>query len=116
MGSVLQDEEKGHGVGDINSATDEKRVVQHDDNSASDEKHNVQHDDNINTAPPEYTPKSDPAAIARARGFEPPEIIRNMSPEYRIEVENRLRRKIDTRLMPMIVLMYLMNYLDRVSF
>lgn len=43
----------------------------------------------------------------------PPELVAAMSPERRIEAENALRRKIDTRLMPMAVLMYIMNYLDR---
>lgn len=44
-----------------------------------------------------------------------PEWIRRLSVEERTTVEGRLRRKLDIRLMPMIVLMYIMNYLDRVS-
>lgn len=48
-----------------------------------------------------------------ARIFEAPEIIRNMTPEQREKAELRLRRKIDLRLMPMIILMYILNYLDR---
>lgn len=44
-----------------------------------------------------------------------PEWIRNLSVDERTAVEGRLRRKLDIRLMPMIVLMYIMNYLDRVS-
>ena len=36
-----------------------------------------------------------------------------MSAEQRAEAEARLRWRIDTRLLPMIVLMYTMNYLDR---
>ena len=43
----------------------------------------------------------------------PPELVRNMTPEYRLVVESRLKRKIDLRLLPMIILMYIMNYLDR---
>lgn len=43
----------------------------------------------------------------------PPELVAAMSPERRFEAENQLRRKIDYRLMPMAVLMYIMNYLDR---
>lgn len=54
-------------------------------------------------------------AIQSTRKFEAPEFIRNMSPEERLAVEAKLKRKIDLRLMPMIVLMYIMNYLDRVS-
>lgn len=53
-------------------------------------------------------------AAAPTRVFEAPESVRNMTPEQRLETENRLRRKIDIRLMPMIVIMYIMNYLDRV--
>lgn len=48
------------------------------------------------------------------RTFQAPELIRNMTPEERESAEKKLRRKIDARLMPMIVLMYIMNYLDRV--
>jgi hypothetical protein len=33
-----------------------------------------------------------------------PEFIRNWTPEQRLEVETRLKRKIDLRLMPMIIL------------
>lgn len=42
-----------------------------------------------------------------------PDTIRNMTPEHRQEVEQRLKRKIDTRLMPAVVVMYLLNYIDR---
>ena len=42
-----------------------------------------------------------------------PEIIRNLSPEERERLETSLRRKIDLRLMPMVVTMYILNYLDR---
>ncbi len=38
-----------------------------------------------------------------------------MTPEERLHIETKLKRKIDLRLMPMIVIMYIMNYLDRVS-
>lgn len=30
-----------------------------------------------------------------------------------LEIENRLRRKIDIRIMPLVILVYLMNYIDR---
>lgn len=46
-------------------------------------------------------------------GLQPPECLRNMSPEQYAELERRLKRKVDLRLLPMIVIMYLMNYLDR---
>jgi MFS family permease len=44
---------------------------------------------------------------------QPPELIRDLSPEERAGLEKKLIRKIDTRLLPMIILMYIMNYLDR---
>ena len=43
----------------------------------------------------------------------PPALVAAMTPERRVEAENHLRRKIDIRLMPMAVIMYIMNYLDR---
>lgn len=33
--------------------------------------------------------------------------------EEELEIEARLRRKIDVRIMPMVILVYLMNYIDR---
>lgn len=45
--------------------------------------------------------------------MEPPEIIRNMTPEHRERVEKRLKRKIDGRLLPTIIIMYILNYIDR---
>lgn len=36
-------------------------------------------------------------------------------PEYRRDVELKLRRKIDTRILPLVVIIYLFNYLDRNS-
>ena len=44
---------------------------------------------------------------------EPPSLIKDLSAEARAELERKLVRKIDLRLMPMIILMYIMNYLDR---
>jgi hypothetical protein len=48
------------------------------------------------------------------RTLEAPEWIRDLSPEERIDIEGKLKRKIDLRLLPMVILMYIMNYLDRV--
>ena len=45
-------------------------------------------------------------ALPTARKFEAPEFIRNMSPDERLSIESSLKRKIDLRLMPMIVIMY----------
>ena len=35
--------------------------------------------------------------------------------EFRAKIEGQLRRKIDTRILPLVVLIYLFNYLDRNS-
>lgn len=56
---------------------------------------------------------ADIATTGTSRTFQPPELVRAMSPEKRAAAELRLRRKIDLRLLPMIVLMYILNYLDR---
>jgi hypothetical protein len=53
------------------------------------------------------------ASLAQTRTFQPPELVRKMSPEERVTAEARLKRKIDFRLLPMIILMYILNYLDR---
>jgi hypothetical protein len=42
-----------------------------------------------------------------------PESLRNISPEEHARLEKALIRKIDLRIMPMLVLMYILNYLDR---
>ena len=44
---------------------------------------------------------------------EMPECLVGLSPEERTRLEKKLVRKIDLRLLPMLVLMYIMNYLDR---
>ncbi|KAI0521788.1 major facilitator superfamily domain-containing protein [Xylaria bambusicola] len=50
---------------------------------------------------------------AVARGLQPPEIIMRLTPEERIKLEKHLVRKIDWRLLPMIIIMYILNYIDR---
>lgn len=42
-----------------------------------------------------------------------PPLVAAMSHEQRVAAEAKLRKKIDLRLMPMVILMYIMNYLDR---
>ena len=44
---------------------------------------------------------------------EPPATVASWSPEERHRREVALVRKIDLRLIPMIILMYILNYLDR---
>lgn len=75
-----------------------------DSNSSKDEHHHIDHD----------TKAAPAVALGRDGSFRAPEWIRNLTPEERHHIEGKLKRKLDTRLMPMIVLMYIMNYLDRV--
>lgn len=42
-----------------------------------------------------------------------PELIQGLTEEERRVLEKKLVRKIDLRLLPMLILMYIMNYLDR---
>ncbi|KAF2997991.1 hypothetical protein E8E13_006907 [Curvularia kusanoi] len=52
----------------------------------------------------------EPAGTSRVSA---PPLVAAMSQEQRVAAEAKLRKKIDTRLLPMIILMYIMNYLDR---
>lgn len=49
--------------------------------------------------------------IGRKR--EAPPLVRDLSSEDRKNLEFALVRKIDLRLLPMVILMYILNYLDR---
>lgn len=60
-------------------------------------------DDNIEPATLESGP-----AIPHGKLVAPP-LVAAMTAEQRVEAEARMRRKIDTRLLPMIILMYIMN-------
>lgn len=51
-------------------------------------------------------------SVAREQRL-PPMSIRHLSPEERLRLETKMRRRIDIRLMPMLILMYILNYLDR---
>lgn len=44
---------------------------------------------------------------------EAPAYVASLSPEERTKAEKALVRKIDLRLLPMIIIMYILNYLDR---
>lgn len=70
----------------------------------------VEHLDSDKQLPP-YVQATPTEGVQRA--IAPPVLVAAMSPERRAEAEKALVRKIDFRLMPMIVLMYIMNYLDR---
>ena len=52
------------------------------------------------------------SATARRKREAPP-LVRDLSTEDRHRLEQRLVRKIDFRLLPIVILMYIMNYLDR---
>jgi hypothetical protein len=47
------------------------------------------------------------------RGLQPPAFLARLSPEERMAMEAKLKRKIDLRLMPTIIIMYILNYIDR---
>jgi hypothetical protein len=56
----------------------------------------------------------DAAAAAPARGrHQPPAWIAALSVEERHELEKKLKRKIDVRLLPAVIIMYILNYIDR---
>jgi hypothetical protein len=42
-----------------------------------------------------------------------PDLIRDLSEDERQKLNLRLKRKVDLRLLPMVVIMYILNYLDR---
>jgi len=51
------------------------------------------------------------ALVQERSRLEPPELVKAMTPEQRAIAEQKLKRKIDLRLLPMLVVMYIMNYL-----
>lgn len=56
---------------------------------------------------------SDSASPRTQTRLQAPEFIRNLSPEERERLEKRLKRKIDARLLPAVIVMYILNYIDR---
>lgn len=85
----------------------EKGLVRDPDSGSDGKGRSSQTDDVGKTATASGLPAT------QARVFQAPESIRNLSPGERAVMENKLKRKIDFRLMPMIIIMYIMNYLDR---
>ncbi|ETI19647.1 hypothetical protein G647_08659 [Cladophialophora carrionii CBS 160.54] len=74
----------------------------------------------------DYVPDSDRSSSNRVKldaaeyveapvtvGREPPPYVKSLSPEERRIAERALVRKIDFRLIPTIIIMYILNYLDR---
>lgn len=49
----------------------------------------------------------------RPGGLQPPEFLLNLTPEQRADLEKKLKRKIDVRLLPAVIIMYILNYIDR---
>ena len=47
------------------------------------------------------------------RGLVRPEILEAMTHDERVLAEKKLVRKIDLRLLPMVIIMYILNYIDR---
>ncbi|KAF2726383.1 retrograde regulation protein 2 [Polychaeton citri CBS 116435] len=63
-----------------------------------------------------YLDEVELAATEEPKGrLQAPEIIRNLTPDERKALEKRLTRKIDMRLLPPVIIMYILNYLDRNS-
>lgn len=52
-------------------------------------------------------------ASPERRGLVRPPALEAMTAEQRADLERELVRKIDLRLLPMIILMYILNYIDR---
>ena len=74
--------------------------------SDGDEKLGLEHVSDTSLDPTTSTPS------ARRRREAPP-LVRDLSPDERAHLEKLLVAKIDLRLLPMLIIMYLMNYLDR---
>lgn len=54
-----------------------------------------------------------PSSPERSSRLQPPASLANISPEELDMLERKLKRKIDLRLMPAIIIMYILNYIDR---
>jgi hypothetical protein len=54
-----------------------------------------------------------PSIAMPSRSREAPPLVRDLLPQERVWRERALVRRIDLRLLPMLVMMYTMNYLDR---
>lgn len=70
------------------------------------------HDDIDKKPRADFVDETVPEAAGSSKLTAPP-LVAAMSREERVAAEAKLRNKVDTRLLPMIILMYIMNYLDR---
>ncbi|KFY20191.1 hypothetical protein V491_03919, partial [Pseudogymnoascus sp. VKM F-3775] len=93
-------------------ATEADSKVSPKTDSKSDEEYEMSTVEHLDSEkhPPPYVQSTPTGGVRRVI---PPALVAAMSLERRAEAEKALVRKIDIRLMPMIVLMYIMNYLDR---
>ncbi|KAG8158410.1 hypothetical protein KVR01_011532 [Diaporthe batatas] len=96
---LRRDPERGNGSGS-GSGSGSGNVVDDDDTK-------------VLSAQTDDVPPQTGAGSGVRRGLQPPEFLLNMSMEDRLELEAKLKRKIDLRLMPAIILMYILNYIDR---
>ncbi|KAL9016034.1 MAG: hypothetical protein Q9185_006600 [Variospora sp. 1 TL-2023] len=87
---------------DRNTHVEEAPEVSYDD----DPKHEPEH-----LSDPSKDPDSNDPSVRKRR--EAPPLVRDLAPEERDRLERALVKKIDLRLLPMLIIMYLMNYLDR---
>lgn len=81
--------------------------------SGSGSANNIDDDTKVLAAHTSPVPPQTGAGSGVRRGLQPPEFLLHMSMEERLELETKLKRKIDLRLMPAIILMYILNYIDR---
>lgn len=62
---------------------------------------------------PNYEERTGSDTDSPTRAMQPPEEIRHLSTEERAALEKKLLRQIDWRLLPICIVMYILNYLDR---
>ncbi|KAK2616014.1 hypothetical protein N8I77_002733 [Diaporthe amygdali] len=107
--------DKGDSIAEVEELRNEQHVSSGSGSGSGSPKLRDGDDDNkIFTAHTSHVPPEQTGASSGVRrGLQPPEFLLNMSMEERLELETKLKRKIDLRLMPAIILMYILNYIDR---
>lgn len=105
--------DKGDSIAEVEELRNEQHVSS-GSGSGSPKLRDGDDDNKIFTAHASHVPPEQTGASSGVRrGLQPPEFLLNMSMEERLELETKLKRKIDLRLMPAIILMYILNYIDR---
>lgn len=104
--------DKGDSVAEVEDLRNE-RGAGNGSGSGSGSADMVDDDNKVLAAHSSEVPPQTGAGTGPRRGLQPPEFLLNMSMEERLELEAKLKRKIDLRLMPAIILMYILNYIDR---